>query len=74
MGLTVDFEEEAIRLRPNKSEVYRLWASNTKAQNIAGWVPEYGGIEGFRRGLSETIKWFKDPQNRSYYKSNIYNI
>jgi len=73
MGETVDLVTEDQRLRPEKSEVQRLCASNAKAREILGWQPEYGGSEGFRRGLSNTIAWFTDPGNLSQYKSNIYN-
>ena len=36
----------------------RLWADNTKALNLLNWCPQYGGREGFRRGLRETVDWF----------------
>jgi NAD dependent epimerase/dehydratase len=62
------------RLRPEKSEVERLWASNTKALEILGWEPQYGGLDGFRRGIAETVEWFSNPQNLSTYKSDIYNL
>ena len=62
------------RLRPEKSEVERLWASNDKAREILNWVPHYGAIEGFRRGLTETVEWFSRPENLSAYKSDMYNL
>jgi NAD dependent epimerase/dehydratase len=62
------------RLRPEKSEVERLWASNTKALEILGWEPQYGGLDGFRRGIAKTVEWFSNPQNLSTYKSDIYNL
>jgi dTDP-glucose 4,6-dehydratase len=74
MGTTVEIETEATRLRPERSEIKRLCADNTKARELAGWVPEYGGLEGFRRGLRETIAWYRDPQNLLHYKPNIYNL
>jgi len=74
MGVDVEFKTDEQRLRPEKSEVERLWASNDKARDLLGWQPEYGGLEGFRRGVIETADWFSDPQNLSTYKTNIYNL
>ncbi|MBM9589080.1 SDR family oxidoreductase [Leptospira sp. 201903075] len=62
------------RLRPEKSEVERLWASNSKAKELLGWEPKYGGLDGFERGLKETIDWFSKKENLQKYKANIYNI
>jgi NAD dependent epimerase/dehydratase len=62
------------RLRPDKSEVERLWADNTKAKKLLGWQPEYGGLEGFKRGLQETANWFRSSGNLSGYKSDRYNV
>lgn len=74
MGATVEIETDEIRIRPEKSEVERLWADNAKAKEIAGWEPQYAGREGLRRGLSETIAWFRDPENLKAYKSHLYNL
>lgn len=74
MGIPVQIETESKRLRPAKSEVERLWASNEKAQELVGWTPRYGGLDGFRQGLSRTIEWFQDPVNLGRYKAGIYNI
>lgn len=71
-NLKVETEEE--RMRPEKSEVNRLWADNSKAKELLGWEPLYGGHDGFKRGLKETIEWFTDPQNLSAYKAERYNI
>jgi dTDP-glucose 4,6-dehydratase len=74
MGIHVEIGTDAQRLRPQKSEVERLWASNSKALKMLGWQPAYGGLEGFRRGLQQTISWFGDPANLVMYKSDIYNL
>jgi dTDP-glucose 4,6-dehydratase len=74
MGADVSLSTDAQRLRPEKSEVERLWASNEKACRLLGWVPRYGGVDGFRRGLDETIAWFTDPANLSAYKANLYTL
>jgi len=70
----VAIEQDEIRKRPEKSEVERLWADNSKAQTMLGWKPQYAGVNGFRRGLEETIQWFSQPDNRQGYKFNRYNI
>jgi NAD dependent epimerase/dehydratase len=74
MGQDVVFVSDEQRLRPQGSEVERLWADNTKARELAGWTPEYAGIEGLKRGLAETIEWFGDRDNLRRYKAGLYNI
>lgn len=74
MGVEVEIETEATRLRPEKSEVERLWAENAKAKALLGWEPAYGGREGFKRGLAETAAWFADSRNLAGYKADRYNI
>ena len=74
MGVTLEIETDDIRIRPDKSEVERLWADNSKAERLLNWKPEYAGKEGFKRGLIETIEWYKDRKNLDQYKSSIYNI
>jgi len=74
MGVQIEVETEKQRLRPEASEVERLWADNSKARRILGWEPQYGGLDGFRRGLRETIQWFSDPHNLARYKTGIYNL
>ncbi|MDD5298998.1 MAG: NAD-dependent 4,6-dehydratase LegB [Gallionella sp.] len=74
MGVEIEIATEQERLRPEKSEVDRLWADNSKAKNLTGWEPAYGSREGLKRGLAETVVWFTDPKNLSKYKADIYNI
>lgn len=74
MGTEVSFVQDETRFRPKKSEVNRLLASNFKATQLLNWKPEYGGIDGFKRGLSETIAWFSKAENLKAYKADIYNI
>lgn len=74
MQVTVSIETDGVRLRPDKSEVERLWADNSKALRLAGWQPEYAGKDGLRRGLAQTIQWFSDPANLKNYKFDSYNI
>ena len=74
MGADVEVVADAERLRPANSEVERLCADNSKAYDLFGWRPEYAGSEGFRRGLIETVEWFRDPANLARYGANTYNI
>lgn len=74
MGVEVEVETDGERIRPEKSEVERLWADNAKAKELLGWTPAYAGVEGLKRGLGETVKWFTDPENLKGYKTDIYNI
>ena len=74
MGVELDILNDEQRLRPEKSEVERLWADNTTANNLLNWSPEYGGQEGLRRGLKETIDWFIQPKNLSAYKVGQYTL
>ena len=55
-------------------EVERLWAANAKARELFGWRPAYGGLEGFKRGVAETVDWFVQAQNLNGYKADIYNL
>ncbi len=57
------------RLRPEKSEVYRLWCDNTKIRRLTGFVPKYT----IRDGLEKTVSWFTNPENLRNYKADIYN-
>ncbi len=74
MGESIEFATDEARLRPEKSEVERLLASNEKAAKLLGWRPGFGGLDGFRRGLSETVAWFTRPENLASYKADIYNL
>jgi NAD dependent epimerase/dehydratase len=74
MGVDIGIETDDVRIRPKKSEVERLWADKSKAKALLGWEPAYGGKEGFKRGLKETIEWFTDERNLSRYKADVYNI
>lgn len=74
MGVQIEILTDEQRLRPEKSEVERLWASNEKARDLLGWQPKYGGFEGFYRGLTETVSWFSEPANLAPYKFDAYNL
>lgn len=56
------------RLRPEKSEVNRLWANNTKIKELTNWYPKFT----LEDGLKETIDWIRN--NMKYFKTHIYNV
>lgn len=58
------------RIRPAKSEVFRLFGSNEKLKKHTDWNQNYSLAEG----LSETIEWFRVPENLKKYKAHIYNV
>lgn len=74
MGAEIEIVCDEQRLRPDKSEVERLLADTEKADSLFDWAPEYGGLEGFKRGIEETAKWFQNPENLKLYKTDRYNI
>ena len=68
IGITVEIQSQDRRKRPDKSEVERLWADNTKAKELLNWSPKYSLEEGLR----ETIGWFE--KHIQLYKSELYNV
>ncbi|WP_300743874.1 NAD-dependent 4,6-dehydratase LegB [uncultured Helicobacter sp.] len=70
MKSDVEFITDSQRIRPQKSEVFRLWCDNTKIKELTDFSPAYT----LKEGLEETIAWFSNPANLAKYKSNIYNI
>jgi len=61
---------DSLRLRPEKSEVFRLFGSNEKLKSFTDWSQEYTLADG----LNETIEWFSKKENLQQYKSDIYNV
>ncbi|MBF0219313.1 MAG: SDR family oxidoreductase [Gammaproteobacteria bacterium] len=74
MGREIAITTDEARLRPENSEVERLWADNSKAKQLFAWEPAYAGRDGFRRGLQETVAWMTQPANLGGYKADIYNL
>ncbi len=74
MGADINIVCDQQRIRPAKSEVERLFASNDKLHKLTGWQPRFGGLEGFKQGLRLTAKWFQNTENLRRYKAGIYNI
>jgi len=61
---------EEQRMRPEKSEVFRLFGSNAKIKAHTSWQPKYT----FEQAITETVEWFSKEENRKGYKANIYNL
>ena len=74
MNANIEITTDSERLRPEKSEVTRLLADNSKAKRLLGWSPEYGDREGLKRGIEETVNWFVQKENLAGYKANVYNV
>lgn len=70
MKSDVEFINDTQRVRPEKSEVFRLWCDNTKIKTLTGFEPQVD----IRQGLERTINWFTQANNLAKYKSNIYNV
>jgi NAD dependent epimerase/dehydratase len=56
LGLELPIEQEAQRMRPEKSEVFKLICDNTRAKEWLGWSPQYSLDEG----LNETIQFVRE--------------
>ncbi|MCM1152137.1 MAG: NAD-dependent 4,6-dehydratase LegB [Muribaculum sp.] len=69
MGEKVTWERDEQRIRPAKSEVFRLLGDNTLIESLTPWRPRYT----LREGLEKTVEWFTNPDNLRRYKSDIYN-
>jgi NAD dependent epimerase/dehydratase len=61
---------EGQRIRPENSEVFRLWGDNSLIKKLTGFEPKYD----IRKGLEVTCEWFKKPENLKKYKTGIYNV
>jgi dTDP-glucose 4,6-dehydratase len=61
----IKIHQSSERLRPEKSEVYRLLADNRKASRVLGWSPTIS----LEAGLEETIRWMKE--NLAEFKNRL---
>ncbi|MDD5456774.1 MAG: NAD-dependent 4,6-dehydratase LegB [Candidatus Margulisbacteria bacterium] len=59
-----------VRVRPENSEVERLLGNNEKIIGLTSWRCKYT----LEQGLKETIEWFRNKDNLSLYKPDIYNL
>lgn len=70
IGKNCEIITDDVRIRPNKSEVKRLFGSNQKLKKLTNWEQKYS----LEEGLKETIKWFSNKENLKSYKHDIYNV
>jgi NAD dependent epimerase/dehydratase len=70
MDATVEFVVDPERIRPETSEVHRLWCDNTEITRLTGFVTQYD----INKGISLTVDWFTKEDNLKHYKPGIYNI
>jgi NAD dependent epimerase/dehydratase len=66
-GKNAEIITDPARVRPQDSEVERLWCDNTKAKKILGWEPTISLDEG----LKEITNWISEHIN--LYKPELYN-
>jgi len=70
IGTKVKIVADNERVRPERSEVERLWCDNSKILALTGFRPEVS----FAEGLKRTIDWLRRPENLARYKAEIYNV
>lgn len=70
MQSDVEFMTDEQRIRPEKSEVFRLWCDNTRIRELTHFEPRFD----IRQGLQRTIDWMTQPANLAKYKAHIYNV
>lgn len=69
MDADINWVVDPERIRPSKSEVFRLCGDNTKIETLTDWRPKWSLEEGLRA----TVDWFRNPDNLAKYKYNVYN-
>lgn len=70
MNSDVEFVLDEQRIRPEKSEVNRLWCDNSLIKELTGFEPNFT----IKEGLEKTVQWFTNPENLKKYKAGIYNV
>jgi NAD dependent epimerase/dehydratase len=65
-GVRPEIESDDKRMRPEKSEVSRLVADNTKMKRLTSWRPDVP----FRTGLERTVRWIE--ANRAHFDVGSY--
>jgi len=70
MRSDVEFVADEQRIRPEKSEVFRLWCDNTKIEKLTNFKSQFD----IKQGLQKTIEWITEPDHLKVYKSEIYNV
>ena len=67
IGKNAEIVTDPARVRPQDSEVERLWCDNTKAKRLLGWESKTSLDEG----LKKTIGWIS--KHIDLYKPELYN-
>lgn len=70
MRSDVRFITDEQRIRPENSEVFRLWCDNSKIRELTGFESKYS----IREGLEKTVEWFTKAENLAKYKPGLYNV
>jgi NAD dependent epimerase/dehydratase len=73
-GRKVAVTEDPARVRPENSEVERLWSDSSKIESAFGWKPDHAGRDGLYRGLEKTYAWFRDNSNEAGYDAKRYVV
>ncbi len=67
-GRKIRIRHDNIRIRPAKSEVFKLIASRKKAMRLAGWKPRFT----LEEGLARTYAYIRDHLGE--YKPDLYTV
>jgi NAD dependent epimerase/dehydratase len=70
MNVDANFVVDEARIRPEKSEVHRLWCDNSLIKSLTNYSPKVG----IEEGLTKTVEWFVKTDNLKKYKAHIYNV
>ena len=70
MNVRVTIKSTDERIRPENSEVERLFCDNTKLLKHTSWKSNYT----LEQGIGEVIEWMKKTENLNYFKSDKYNV
>lgn len=73
-GRKIEVVEDPNRVRPEKSEVERLWSDNSRIEQTFGWKPDHSGRDGLYKGLEKTYAWFKDNFTSAGYSPAKYVV
>jgi NAD dependent epimerase/dehydratase len=70
MNVDANILTDEARIRPDKSEVHRLWCDNTLIKKLTSYEPQVG----IEKGLALTVEWFMNRDHLKKYKAHIYNV
>ena len=62
------------RIRPAKSEIFRLIANNKKAKKLLNWKSKMKNKKYFEASIKKTLNWFKDNEGSNEINESIYNM